>query len=200
MEDDGSFARFIERIKDDYSRGREDFTDMELMAHAQTKYEELVEENQFKGGSKKEDAIVSLTAQIKAMESKLEEVGKNGTRSTPKKKKKKGEGGKKGRGDIEDWKFVPPKDGEPHTKTMVGEEKPWYWCTGHGEHVPRWVRHLPAECEGLKKKNESDKSKDEPKSILKDKSAKEEGSKKVGWSTGMLAKIRALASDSDSDE
>ena len=201
VEDDGSFHRFIERIKDDYSRGREDFTELELMAAAQTKYEELVEENKFKGGSKKEDAIVSLTAQIKAMESKLEEVGRNGTRPNPKKDKKK-EGGKK-RGNLEDWVWVPPKEGESHEKTLAGEEKPWYWCPGHGEHKPRWVRHLPAECEGLKKKEKNEpKSEDKtPKSILKDKSAKDDPSKKgVGWSTGMLAKIRSLASDSDSDE
>jgi hypothetical protein len=38
VEDYVSFDRFIECIKDDYSRGREEFTDQELMAVAQTKY------------------------------------------------------------------------------------------------------------------------------------------------------------------
>jgi hypothetical protein len=111
-----------------------------------------VEENQFKGGSKKEDAIISLTAQIKAMESKMEETGKKGTPAKPGPKKKK-----KGKEKLDDWVWVPPKDGESKTKTLVGDEKPWYWCEGHGEHKPRWVCHLPKECEGLKKKRAVEK-------------------------------------------
>ena len=199
VEEEGSFGRFIERIKDDYSRGREDFTDMQLMAAAQTKYEELVEENQFKGGSKKEDAIVSLTAQLEALETRLQSIGENGSpidaNGNPIKKKKKK---KKGDKAVEEWMSVPPKDGESHTKTIIGDDKPWYWCPGNGAHKARWVRHKPSECKGLKDASESE-PKEAPKGILKDKSKKEEETKKVGWSSGMLAKIRGTLSDSDSE-
>lgn len=135
------------------------------MASAQTKYEELVEENRFKTGPKKEDAIVSLTVQLKDMESKFENIAKNGT--TPKKEGDSGNPKKDKKCDrerfpVEPWMLVPPKNGESNMKTIVGDPKPWYWCTGHDYHEPRWVCHKLEKCKGLLKKQEMEAKKGTP--------------------------------------
>ena len=186
---DGSFGRYIESLKNQLFDRTITLTGHQLMDKAQTKYEELVETNKFTAGSKKEDAIVSLKAEIEALSTTIKSIKDGGgVTKNPKKGKDK-----KGKGKIEDWMLVPPKDGESHTKKISGDDKPWYWCPGNGAHKARWVRHKPEECKG-----KEDKPAEKEEKAPKSESTKEEsGKKSVTWSNSMLATLR---SKFDSDD
>jgi hypothetical protein len=196
---DGHFGRYLEHIQDDYCDGKLRLTNEQLMAKAQVKYEELVEKNKFKAGPKKEDAIMSLAAEVKsqmeAMEAKLDDIGKNGT---PAKKKGGGNPRKKGKFKKEPWMLVAPKDGEPLDMERDGLD--WHWCTGHGHHDPMWSRHTREKCRGLLKKQENE-AKNEGSKTPKSESAKEEEARKnVSWATkasAMIAKMRVYDSDDE---
>jgi hypothetical protein len=169
-------------------------TDKILMEKVGTKYAELVERNKFKGSTQKDDTIVTLQAQVQSLNSSVTQLKRNsksdkhndvpsgGTEREPSRREQRAK-----------WIKVAPKDGEPKSKTVEG--KTFHWCEGNGAHEPKWVIHEPSKCSGLK-----DASSGTEKTPPSSESNTEK--RKVGWSTTMLATLRAAnkLSDDEPDE
>jgi len=106
------------------------------MTKAEAKHEELVEDDQCKIANQKDDAVMALQTQVKALSTKLatKKKPKEGGKQADKKKK------------VPTWMVKPPKNGESKTKNKDG--KTYHWCEGYGSHKPRWVIHKVEKCHG----------------------------------------------------
>ena len=101
-------------------------------------------------------------------------------------------GGTKSKREQDQWKYVPPKDGEPHTK--VGPTgRTYHWCPNH----LMWTIHTPAQC------NKVPSSDDQPSSNSSDSKSNEAegGTDPVGFSTSLtLDDILASIGEEEKDE
>jgi hypothetical protein len=140
---DKIFRAYILKKKDDYDEGT-DMSSRHLMKLAENKYRMLVEDGQWQAPDEQSDRIIALEAQLQQLKKqkpapKPGPKGKPGNNPRGKDKKKKNRPA---------WHFVPPKQGEPHTKTIKGDPKPWYWCPNH----EAWGRHPATGPDGCKGK------------------------------------------------
>ena len=178
---DGKFSRYIEQLENAYSDGTVVLTDATLMLKAENKYSELIEKGEFSGASKKEmDSIVALQTEVSNLKSQF------GGKESKWKARPGSEGDPKFKEVPKDkrWITEPPKDGESETKVVLGKD--YHWCTGHGTaHEPKWVRHEPASCDGLKGKTDGAFGKTKTSMAPKEDVPK----KKVAWSTAMMSTI-----------
>jgi hypothetical protein len=127
------FLTHIEYLKNEWTSGRITNPD-DLMAKAETKYDELSKTNKWKQKSAKDDHIVALAAQLNDLKTKL------GTT----KPKKPNDPKKPQRFPTPPWKF----DRSLSTKlTYEHEGKEYHWCEGPGHNkVGMWSRHKPSAC------------------------------------------------------
>jgi hypothetical protein len=161
------------------------------MSKAENKYAELIEKHEFTGSSKKkeDDSLVVLQTELEVLKAFYTKF-QNGDEGKPPRK----EGGRpSGDSYPTKWTSVPPKEGEPQSKTIGGKD--YHWCVGNNAHKPKWVRHEPSKCSGLddsKKKSDDAKPASESKkeSAIKD-------AKSVKWSSAMRA---TLSSTEDEDD
>ena len=129
----------------------------QVLAKGATKYSQY--QDDWGKKSKYEEDFIALTAQLRGqLELKTPPKGKSkkskakGKGSPPASKQssnsdgpvaknKKPTGDRKRQKADEKWKKTPPKDGEPHTKTVNGWE--CHWC----EHHMAWCGHKSRDCE-----------------------------------------------------
>jgi chromatin remodeling complex protein RSC6 len=138
---DKTFRAYIKKKEEDYEEGI-DIDTTRLMLLALNKYKtRLVEEQKWNAPSDEEAKIIALEAQLKKLAS-----SKKG-QADDKKKRDNRKGKPKGKQEAKrkkaPWMTVPPKEGDPRTKTEDG--KVFHWCTTH----KAWGFHKGSDCKGI---------------------------------------------------
>jgi hypothetical protein len=148
---DSTFVQYIAQQKSQYDDNTLDLTADRLMTLAEHKYATLTRDETWSRPTQEQENIVALTARLEMMN---KQIGKKkvDTKSKQSKglkktiKKDKPPKGKKNKQDLDKkfaWKKVPPKDGEPRTKTVGG--KMYHFCPNHDERG-MWTLHKPSDC------------------------------------------------------
>jgi hypothetical protein len=157
---------YIQGIKDRYDDMTIDITPDELMTLAQQKHHSLVTDKLWQAPTPEHQEIVALTAELEVMKKQFANKQKpkpaQSNTNSKKKGKDKSAGKKGGRLSKEEmdkkfaWKLIPPKTGEPRTKTVEGKQ--YFFCPHHGT-KGQWVIHNPEGCRAKgKKQNNSHRS------------------------------------------
>jgi hypothetical protein len=155
------FNTYIVRKHEMYLDGElPNMTHEELMAMATDKFTYLKTKGLW-GSKSEEDQIIAMAAELEKLKGELKlsrnltqaanraqsDAKTNGNtsnqgnqRQSKKKKNKKNTGDRKWQKRDEEWKKVPPKQGE--AKQKINREKTYHWC----EHHMAWTIHAPAEC------------------------------------------------------
>ena len=163
---DHAFHRWYERKKEDYDDMREEITPEALMLAAETKYNQITQEDTWEAKSKEEQQILALTAQLKSTTDKLAELSKSKSSSTKaanKKESKNSKGSNKSSNKDKDkakqlkekypeWRFK--RNGNQTKHTVDG--KTYWWCDAFN----MWAVHEPKDCKG---KGSGNQSKPKPK-------------------------------------
>ena len=149
MVPDTTFRNWLIRKKENYEEGA-DVTPDSLMLDALNRYQSLVREGKWQTKSPESKRIMALTAQVDEMEKLLKGTKFKFKNQGSKPKWKDGKASKqpskkKIMRDLDAWKKIPPKEGEPSTKKYKNKE--FNWCNEH----MAWGRHQENDCE-LKKK------------------------------------------------
>jgi len=142
---DKKFVEYIDKYKDEYEEG-EDITYETLMAKAEKKYQARLLSSEWNAPTREQEEIIALKSQIADLR-----VKRKANPTAPKKegkderlkgkKPKKEQGGKRTFRGRWQWREVPPRAGEPATKSVDGED--WHYCAHHGY----WVKHTTEECD-----------------------------------------------------
>lgn len=159
-----NFKKYIESQENDYLDGKlAGITHDALRRMAKSKFDWLVNKKKWGARSPDDDKIVAMAAEIHKLKGqlkldpKLSQIAgggnddKDGGKKRAKKNKKDTSNKRKQKED-EAWKKVPPKDGDPKSKT-VGKLT-YNWCLHH----MAWTVHKPSECKLGKKMAEEQKS------------------------------------------
>lgn len=146
--DDTNFTNWADRTRETYELNGMEVDD--LMQAALQKYQTLVQADKWCVLSQQQREIVALRAQLNNINLKSKTTPKKSGDDAKKTKKVVEVGGKKFVGKWA-WRGIPPKPGEPTTKTF--EDAEWHYCEHHGY----WAKHLGTDC--LMNKSKSD---DEP--------------------------------------
>jgi hypothetical protein len=138
------FAVFITSLENEADRADDDLDADVLMEQGLTKYDALVTAGEYSTSDPKDAQILALQTQVQ----NLDDAIKKRTKKTPADKRnpdKKNEGGDGKRKGREPWQLVPPKAGDPTTKTVNG--RTFHWCSKpHGQDaVPLWGVHDPSQ-------------------------------------------------------
>jgi len=146
---DRQFVNYIIQKQSTFDEGT-DIDPSVLMQLALNKYNRAVELEEWNAPSTEELKIVALEAKLKTM---IKAPHKTAPFNTPNKKNTKTVG--KNKADkvkrtfaprpADPWKLVPPKEGDPHTKSNNGVV--WIWCTHH----QKWAFHTSDGCDMNKK-------------------------------------------------
>jgi hypothetical protein len=137
------------------------------MSLALNKYATLKQQGKWKALTPTDEKLVALSAQfndIKDKNLKLSKALKKALKSKGKEKGSKSKKDKKKKQNQE-WKTIPPKDGEAKQKT-VGKNT-YHWCDKH----KAWTVHKPEDCR-LSQAKEENKNKEAPKGKGKSKKSR----------------------------
>jgi hypothetical protein len=162
---DKQFTDYVQRKKDLYEEGQ-DIDEDSLMIDALNKYNSIKKEGQWNALTPEQEKLVTLTAQFEQLKDKNLQLskrlqvngnpksnkfkGKNKNQKKPDfKKKNKSKSSTK---DDEAWKRIPPKENEPKSKSVDGNE--YIWCS---EHLA-WGKHHLHDCRLYKKRMEEDQN------------------------------------------
>jgi hypothetical protein len=159
-----SFPSYMKRKKEDYLDGIMSLTHETLMSMATRTADRLILTGERGAKSPDDKKIMAMAAEIhtlkgqlktdKKLGDKLKEGGKKTKKGNSKTKNKKKGGDKAKQKEDEEWKKVPPKDGDKKSKE-VGKYT-YHWCVHHMV----WRMHLPADCRlGKERKEEQQKTK-----------------------------------------
>ena len=162
---DHAFHRWYERKKEDYDDGREEITPKALMLAAETKFNQLTQEENWARKSKEEEMILALKAQVAELtKNKASTNNKASTKQASKEKitvkqdnKKSSDNNKSkdNQGTLRErypeWRFK--RNGNQKTHTVDG--KTYHWC----DPLNMWALHEPKDCKIGKNKKEQSKSK-----------------------------------------
>jgi hypothetical protein len=154
----------MKRKKKDYLDRILALTHKILMSTATCTADRLVLMGEWGAKSLDDKKIMAMAAEIhtlkgqlktnKKLGNKLKEGGKKIKKGNSKTKNKKKGGDKAKQKEDEEWKKVPPKDGDKKSK-VVGNYT-YHWCVHH----MAWCMHLPADCRlGKERKEEQQKTK-----------------------------------------
>jgi hypothetical protein len=163
---DEAFVRYIELKKIAFEDGQDIKPDA-LMSLALNKYATLKQQGKWKALTPTDEKLVALSAQfndIKDKNLKLSKALKKALKSKGKEKGSKSKKDKKKKQNQE-WKTIPPKDGEAKQKT-VGKNT-YHWCDKH----KAWTVHKPEDCR-LSQAKEENKNKEAPKGKGKSKKSR----------------------------
>jgi hypothetical protein len=123
---DSTFVRYIGRKEEEYEDGTNNVTGNQLMQMALEKFKTLSDKGEWMKKTEEELEFIALRAQLEQMKKPAQTRPPRADRPDPKKKKG---------GDKFAWKLVPPKAGEPESKTVNG--KKYIYCPHH--HTTSWV-------------------------------------------------------------
>ena len=152
---DKEFVDYIKKKKDTYDEGT-DITPTALMDTALTKYNQLVQDNQWGQPTEEERKIVALTAQLEETQSKLKKLkkgkGGSGNEQSQERRGNSRNNNTSGDGNQQDgsWKKQKPRPGQKK-RTYKGKE--YIWCSFH----EMWTSHDVNECKAKKKADEKKK-------------------------------------------
>ena len=147
------------------------YTHESLMAQASAKFAFLKVRNVWGAKSPEEERLVALIAELKGKlkltpelaRMKKDLIGKKDKKAgDAKTKNKKSTFNKQNQKQEEEWKKMPPKDGE--SKDKVSKGKTYHWC----EHHMAWGIHSPKDCRlgnARKEGDQASKKEDKPNSI-----------------------------------
>jgi hypothetical protein len=148
----------MKRKKEDYLDRIVSLTHKTLMSTATRTADRLILTEEWGTKSPDDEKIMSIAAEIhtlkgqlktdKKLGDKLKEGGKKTKKGDSKTKNKKKGGDKAKQKEDEEWKTVPPKDGDKKSK-VVGVYT-YHWCVHH----MAWCMHLPADCRLGKERKE----------------------------------------------
>jgi hypothetical protein len=164
-----NFKKYIGHQYEDYLDGRlAGLTYKSLMTSATRKYDWLQMKGIWGAKSLNDKKIMAMAAEIQTLKGHLKvdkklgdalkEGGKRKKKGNSKTKNKKKNKDKAKQKEDEEWKKVPPKDGEKKSKE-VGKYT-YHWCVHH----MAWCMHLPADCQ-LGKERKQDQQKMKPSFI-----------------------------------
>jgi hypothetical protein len=159
-----NFTSYMNCKKEDYLDGIVSLTHETLMSMATRTADRLILTGEWGAKSPDDKKIMAMAAEIhtlkgqlktnKKLGDKLKEGGKKTKKGDSKTKNKKKGGDKAKQKADEEWKKVPPKDGDKKSKE-VGKYI-YHWCVHHMS----WCMHLPADCRfGKERKEEQQKTK-----------------------------------------
>jgi len=158
---DKTFVSYIAHRKMLHDDG-EDVTPDALMELANNKFKNLVQEGTWNAPSESEEKIMALESKIK----KLEKLNKTRTPKDKKSVATQKEAKKAPKAVKPAWlkKHIPPKGGDPKTKTWNGAS--WHWCSPEtgGKCKGAWRIHSPKDCKGIERKDSDTKRKNETNS------------------------------------
>ena len=156
-----NFTSYMKRKKEDYLDGITSLTHETLMSMATRTADRLILTGEWGAKSPDDEKIMAMAAEIhtlkgqlktdKKLGDKLKEGGKKTKKGDSKTKNKKKGGDKAKQKADEEWKKVPPKDGDKKSKE-VGKYT-YHWCVHH----MAWCMHLPADCRLGKERKEEQK-------------------------------------------
>jgi hypothetical protein len=171
---DEKFVEYIQSKEDDYDDGDETITATHLMEIAVNKYRTRLQANTWKAPTEAEEKIIALEAKLQMM-------------IKQQKKFKKSANNKKNKYTPKDkpaWMKVPPKSGEPTTKSK--DSKTYHWC----KHHKAWVMHKPEDCRIANANKGNEKKPPKQDSANPDKEEKR---------LALSAALAALTEDSDDE-
>jgi hypothetical protein len=163
---DEAFVCYIELKKIAFEDGQDIKPDA-LMSLALNKYATLKQQGKWKALTPTDEKLVALLAQfneIKDKNLKLSKALKKALKSKGKEKGSKSKKDKKNKQNQE-WKKIPPKDGEAKQKS-VGKNT-YHWCDKH----KAWTVHKPEDCR-LSEAEEENNHKEAPKGRGKSKKSR----------------------------
>ena len=140
-----------------------------ILSVALNKFQSLKNEGLWRSKVEKDDKIVALTAQFQQIKDsilkdknlRLSDKVKSKTKAAKKPNKPKSKASKKKqRKDLEAWKLVAPKAGEPKTK-VHSYGKTYHWCEDH----MMWCIHTPDQCDERKRRLEAQAKKAKDNSL-----------------------------------
>ena len=157
---DVEFVRYMTNLEDDYQNDHNDMgeiSDGDLRTKAEAKFNTLRTLQTWGSKSAADHKLIAMSSEISHLKGKLALAGRQYKSKSDKKgaaaagggaklKNKKSGFNKSQQKEDEKWKKVPPKDGEPNTKTVKG--KHWTWCIHH----MAWGNHSVNECRLGKKR------------------------------------------------
>jgi hypothetical protein len=152
-----NFRSYIKRKQNAYTDGTLTLMHKELIMLATNKFNLLKQEGTWGGKSPDEDKIVAMQAELTALGGQFQlalnlkraagakddsKAGgkKQGGGDNRKQKNKKNNTNKKKQKRDENWKKMPPKEGESHEMKIKGCT--WYWC----KHHMAWGNHKEELC------------------------------------------------------
>ena len=132
---DANFLTYMAHKKEAYEDGTLPLTPLTLMSLALTKYNLLQSQKTWLHKTKEEDQLVALTAQLKAANTKLQELSKGSRTPTTTRTPHPGKHKKK---HLEDWYFENPDNLE----IMIKDGITYHWC----KFDKRWGNHKTEKC------------------------------------------------------
>jgi hypothetical protein len=150
------FRSYIKNKHDVYTDGTLVIAYDELILLATNKYNLLKQEGTWGAKSPDEECIVAMQAELTALKGQLalgpnlkkaagkegDGKGKDDKKDKKKTRNKKDNSNKKNQKKDEQWKKIPPKDGEPKEKKHGPKDRVFHWC----HHHMAWGMHKPADC------------------------------------------------------
>jgi hypothetical protein len=133
---DTAFAAYIQVKEDAYMDRTLDILRTQLMKIAIEKYKTLFDSGKWLKKSEEQLEFIAMKAELQTQIDKLSKMPK--LKQNADKQKKKGAKPNTGKWA---WKSVPPKQGEPHKKTVDG--KKYIHCSHHGD--TQWVLEINRE-------------------------------------------------------
>jgi hypothetical protein len=146
---DANFTCYIEGVCNNYEDQLHIVTTNQLMQLVLNKYRTLKLHGEWTQPMNEAKQLQALSAQIATLKDKhlklsnrsnKKDKGKDKKGTNKDKKGKKSKKNKQNKDSKWAWLTVPPKDGEPTTKTVDGTE--WHWC----KHHKKWQHHTTEEC------------------------------------------------------
>jgi hypothetical protein len=138
------FAVFITSLENEADRADDDLDADVLMEQGLTKYDALVTAGEYSTSDPKDAQILALQTQVQNLDDAIKKRRPKDLKDKKPSdsKRNEGDGKRKGR---EPWQLIPPKTGDPITKTVNG--RTFHWCSKpHGQDaVPLWGVHDPSQ-------------------------------------------------------
>jgi hypothetical protein len=179
---DKDFVSYINKKKDEYDEGQE-IQPSKLMLLAQNKYNTKKQDGEWNAPSTEQEELIALRAELK----KLKVTKANKHEVPPKDNTSDKQRSRKPR--KPSWMYIPPSQGEKHTKTV--NKKEWHWCPKH----ECWVRHSPDKCKGKgfvpgKRKKPDGFEKNQAKESDEQSEQQQQPSKKVKMANALMALLQ----------
>lgn len=148
---DKAFVSYIDKKLELYEEGTEISAD-QLMLWARQKYDLLREKGTWNAPTEEEEKIIALEAQLKKMEKQMKSGKAKGNPKSNQNGRERRTNNKDNprRKEKPDWFEKEPDD---PTKKVTWNGKDWNWCgRSTGGKCESFVRHLPTDCKGMKKR------------------------------------------------